>query len=146
MDDVVYRYVELRQSSVEIARALGFNIRTISSRIERAGIPMRSHTEAAQLRAERLTPEQRLAQATAAHLALRGRTRDPAHVLKQALTNERSMVKIGEGEREMIGWLRQRGLRSLRRSVRQHPASRPSREILRGPFAAGTPGQKEDNT
>jgi hypothetical protein len=111
--DVLHRYFDLTQSTVQIATELGHNTRNINAVIRRAGRQTRTNLEAARIRWERMTPEQRAVLAAAAekgHAAIRGKPRSAAHLERQARTNEQSLVMIGRGEREIVNWLRERGL------------------------------------
>jgi DNA-binding CsgD family transcriptional regulator len=118
--DVLHRYFDLEQSTVEIAAALGRNPRTVNAVIHRAGKSTRTNEAAAQIRWERMTPEQRTGWRIASekgHATIRGKPRSAAALTKQARTNELSLHLIGRGEAQFIGWLRERGADPLP----QHP-------------------------
>jgi hypothetical protein len=92
---------------------MGRDPRNINAIIHRAGRQTRTHIEAARIRWERMTPEQLATFKTNAekgHAAVRGKPRPTEQGLRTAVTNEGSLVFIGKGEREMVDWLRQRGL------------------------------------
>lgn len=112
MDDLVRRYTG-GESEQALAKAFGVDRGTIRARLLKAGVQRRGSSEAAHLRMAHLTAEQRTANASAAHDAVRGTTWTDERLALKAQTIERQGANwAGTSPAELMfaGMLRDAGL------------------------------------
>lgn len=98
------------ESEYELSLRYGVSRAVIRKRLTDSGVTVRSMSDAGKVRASKMTPEQRAAQAAAAHTAARGREHTEAERRKGAATRERQGKVGSAGEQYLIDCLRDRGL------------------------------------
>lgn len=102
------------ESVYSIARRVGVSRNVVDRWVRDAGLAHRGCSEAGLLRAASMTPEQRAAQAAAAHKAALGRKPSPEESVRRAITVERQardgLRKPSSGESLMLEWLADAGL------------------------------------
>ncbi len=101
------------QSVKKIAAQFGVSRNVIARLLKLADITPRNRSESMLLRQAQSSPEERRALAAAAHATTRGKPPSPTHAHKLALTNQRTLGKVGMGEEEMIAWLTEAGLEAV---------------------------------
>lgn len=111
-DEVVSAYMA-GTSEYALAQQYGVSRNVIARRLAEAGIQRRSHSKAGQVRAAQMSPEQRAAQAAAAHDAVRGTKQSLETLERRAMLREQRGGYDSEGERQLAEWLAQRGLSPL---------------------------------
>lgn len=82
----------------------------IRKRLTELGVEIRGRSEAGKVRARRMTPAERLAQARPSHDALRGTKQPVEALLARAQQRERRGLCDSPGELRLLGDLRNRGL------------------------------------
>lgn len=108
-NDLVRRYLA-GESENAIAKNLGVGRRAIRLRLLENGIEPRGSGEANLLLAKSRTPEERHRLASFAFNARRGMKDSDDIRRKRARSRETMTCFIGNGERELLGWLSDRGL------------------------------------
>ncbi len=103
------RYVA-GESSVDIARSVGCHSAVLRLVFRRAGLAIRSESDAHRTEASRRTATERAARAAAAHDACRGKRQSRGHREKIAVTKERLLSHVGPEEKRVIALLRSRGI------------------------------------
>jgi transposase len=101
------------ESVYSIAKRLGVSRQTVTRWLTESGVKLRGCSDAGLVRASKMTPEQRAAQAEAAHRATLGRTATVDERVKRSITVER-LANDGtrfpsKGESIMRDWLVARG-------------------------------------
>lgn len=110
--EIVEAYVR-GESECSLSSRYGVSRAVIAKRLDGEGVQRRSHSDAGLMRAAQMTPEQRSAQAAAAHKAVRGVPLTDEHLNAQAAGRER-VGRIGsDGERFLLDQLLQRGLEPI---------------------------------
>jgi len=97
-------------SELAVARRLGVDRLVIKRLLSRAGVQRRNGSEANRLRFQRMTADERCQLAAAAHAATRGKPKSEDVLHRSAITKQRTLSKVGNGERLFVGWLQERGL------------------------------------
>lgn len=114
--DFLARY-ESGESLYALAKSYGISRTALSRWLREAGVTPRSHSDAGLVRASRMTPEERIQQARAAHDAARGRVVSFDEKVHNALMRERSAAagnrRMSAGEALMDGWLTSRNVKHV---------------------------------
>lgn len=95
------------ESLLQASKRLGVSRPVLKREMIKAGHAPRSQSTAGIFRAAFMTPEQRLKQATAAHIAVRGKRQSRQHLIKRALFAEETVTPTG-AERELMAMLQRR--------------------------------------
>jgi hypothetical protein len=98
------------ESEYSLSKRYDVSRNVLRQRLVAQGVEIRSWSEAGKVRASKMTPKERAAQAAAAHNAVRGATRTYADLCKNALGRERVGRCASPGEQQMVDWLHMRGL------------------------------------
>jgi very-short-patch-repair endonuclease len=109
LDDLLARY-ERGQSVLSMSKDLGVSRMAITKRIAGLGLKVRNGTEANLIRMAKLSKEERLALAEAAHAAVRGKSHSFAQLCNRAASRERSCRIASKYEAMMIEWLTEAGI------------------------------------
>lgn len=96
---------EAGASGLQLSRTHGVSRSVIRRCLAEAGVAIRGRTEAGLVRAAQMTPEQRAAQAAAAHDASRGRTVPMVEQCKSAKGRERIPGPMSVHEQRFASWL-----------------------------------------
>lgn len=108
-DDLVRKYLS-GQSEYALAREYGVSRIPIRRILREQGITPRSYSAAGLIRASKMTPAERKAQASAAHLAATGRSKTFAEQCLAAQTRQENGSTISANERILAALLLERGL------------------------------------
>lgn len=109
IDDLVRRYIA-GESEQAIAASIGLGRPGVRRRLVEAGVTPRDRGAAMALRMANATPEERIALALAANAARRGAKASASELSRKAVTAERTLQKIRNGEIELAGLLSTRGM------------------------------------
>lgn len=110
--EIARRYLA-GESEKALAAALGTSRSAIRRRLDRQGVQARGRSESMYLRMAQATPEERAELASAAHGAVRGKSKTPEFLLARALGVERKGAEAGSvspAELMLAAWLREAGL------------------------------------
>lgn len=110
VDDLVRRYLS-GESEKAIADDLGVGRPTIRRRLLAAGITPRGRGEAMSVRMANTSPDERKRLASAANTARRGSKASADELARKAVTAERTLQKIRNGEIGLAALLSTRGVR-----------------------------------
>lgn len=108
-DEIIQRYLD-GESENSLAEAYKTSRTTIRRRLTRSGIPIRSYSEANLLKASQMTPEERLANAKAAHDAVRGYKHTLQQLEKRAFSRQKNRSNQSAAEKLLEKWLLNRGI------------------------------------
>ena len=110
-EEICQRYI-LGETEYSLAQAFGVSRQCIKLRLKKSGIQRRTPSEARRLTVQSSTPEQRSAQAKAAHDAVRGMTRSFEQKCKNAQTRQEKQLGVSPAEQLLQRWLVDRGIDS----------------------------------
>lgn len=108
IDQIAARYSD-GESVLSLAAEVGVSRPTLIKHLREAGVEIRGRSKAGRVRASRMTPAERAAQAAAAHAAVRGKSMDDLDKLRRALTRESKGGPQSGGEVDLANWLNERG-------------------------------------
>jgi len=111
-DDLVRRYLA-GESVYGLSLALGVDRSVIARHLRERKIVLRSHSKAGMVRARKMTPAQRKAQAAAAHRAAMGREKTLAEQCLTAQTRQSRGIGISPYERQLTSLLHDRGIDTI---------------------------------
>lgn len=109
VDEIVAAYAE-GVSSLELSEKYCVSRQAINDRLRQAGMPIRGRSQAGLVRAAKMTPEQRQAQAADAHEAVRGRNASVIELRRRALQIEARGASDSPGEERLREELLKRGI------------------------------------
>jgi very-short-patch-repair endonuclease len=112
MKEIIAAYQD-GASELGLSRQYGVSRGTISKRLLAAGIPRRGTSQAGIVRASKMTPEQRKAQAASANRAARMRSIPTIQKYRHALHVETHPVNQGSGEHLLRKFLQERGISAM---------------------------------
>lgn len=111
-EEICRRYVS-GETEQALAKAFNTSRRTIATRLQENGVTHRTQSETQRIRAIAQTPEQRSAQARAAHEAVRGREHSFEEKCQRAQTRQIKQLGISAHEALLCYWLAERGFSSI---------------------------------
>lgn len=109
LDDLAARY-HRGESVLYMSKELGVCRGAITKRLSQIGLKVRSGSEANLIRMAKLSKAERLALASAAHAAVRGRPQSHADLCKRAISREQSARVASKYEMRIMSWLRDAGI------------------------------------
>jgi len=108
LEDASQRYLA-GETCQQLAAQFGVGRKWLDTRLRRAGVQMRTRSEACLLRSSKFTLKQRLAHAEKAHAARRGGKNGPVMGTRRAQTIERYGMPSHRDESLLAFWLAKRG-------------------------------------
>lgn len=109
--DYIIREYSAGKSCLQLAREFDVSRGLIKVRLERAGVPVRNHSQAASIQWSNKTPEARKAQTKAANDAARGSKRSFEQLCRRAKANEISQSQVSALEEFISHEMSNRGIR-----------------------------------
>lgn len=112
VSDIAAAY-QAGESEYALSQRYGVSRNVIRRRLEQQGVPIRDMSAAGKVRARRMTPDERIAQARAAHDAVRGVRHTEEQLLARAAGREARGLCDSPGELFLMGELRRRGVQPI---------------------------------
>ena len=109
LNDLARRY-HAGESVLSISKSFGVNRQTVNLRLNQLGLEVRNGSTANTIRMSRLTKEERLSLASAAHDAVRGSVKSSEQLANMAKGREACHTVTSEYERTIASWLASLGL------------------------------------
>lgn len=101
------------ESELSLSSRYGVGRGVIRRSLKEAGVEVRTMSQAGKVRAAKMSPEARAAQAAAAHEAVRGTKQSPELLERRALLREQRGGYDSEGETQLAQWLSEQGLQPV---------------------------------